>query len=68
MMLFYIHNRTQFFTSLCDSGGQTGINVLSVDMKSSIELITSLLALPVQVGQQLGQTFFSGNAQVPELY
>lgn len=42
-----------FFTSLYDSGGQAAVDVLSVDVKSSVEFITSLLALPVQVVQQL---------------
>ena len=41
-------------TFLYDSGGQAGVDVLSVDVKSSVEFMTCLLALPVQVLQQLG--------------
>lgn len=53
---------------MCDSGGQTGVQVLSVDVKRSVELIAGVLALPVQVPQQLGHTVLSGNSQVPELH
>lgn len=55
-------------TSLRDSGGQTGVHVLSVDVKRLVELIAGVLALPVQVLQQLGCTIISGNSQVPKLH
>lgn len=41
------------FTSLFDSSGQAGVDVLSVDVKPSVEFMTRLVPLPVQVLQQL---------------
>ncbi len=44
---------TLVFNVVTDSGGQAGVDVLSVDVKPSVELMARLLALPVQVLQQL---------------
>lgn len=56
------------FTSLCDSGWQAGVDVLSMDVQPSVEFMTRLLPHPVQVAQQLSQPHRGGFAQVPELH
>ena len=60
-------NDLTVFTSLYDSGGQKGVDVLSVDVKSSVEFMTRLIAFPMQVLQQLCKPHLGGHAQVPEL-
>lgn len=59
--------RPYFFTSLQDPCWQAGVDILGLKVKSSVELFTRLLALPTEVFQQLCQTHFGGNTQVPEL-
>lgn len=51
--LKHLRSLAQCFTSLSDSGGQAGVDVLSVNVKPSVEFVTRLVPLPVQVLQQL---------------